>query len=112
MPLPIRNCRATHCANACSMKSCPWMCRRSAWEPDCPDLSEMSQTNHLASEAMGNNFVTVPATLERPASETLASYSRDQKFKILQENSEQLRRQLLDWLKEQSLSEEVLKVGE
>lgn len=57
-------------------------------------------------------MVDVILTLERPSSESLNGMNRGEKVKVLSSNSEQLRTELLKWLDEQGLSNEVDEVGE
>ncbi len=51
-------------------------------------------------------------TIERPAAEALAQYSRAEKYRRLREHNEQMRTRLLNWINERGLSEEVRQVSE
>jgi catechol 2,3-dioxygenase-like lactoylglutathione lyase family enzyme len=51
-------------------------------------------------------------TLERPSSDELAQFARDEKYKILRDNTARLKERLLTWLEEQRLSKDVIEAGE
>ena len=61
---------------------------------------------------VGAELVTVMLTLERPAPEELVDYSRGDKYAALKSNASQIRTQLLAWIHQEGLDEEVARVGE
>jgi hypothetical protein len=50
--------------------------------------------------------------IDRPDPDALASYDRGQKFRLLQENSAARRDELVDWLANHGLTDQVASVGE
>lgn len=57
-------------------------------------------------------MVTVMLTLERPSPQDLSHFGRAQKYLALKSNATQIRGQLMDWLQERGLADEVLRVGQ
>jgi len=57
-------------------------------------------------------MVKVAVVVERLSSEELAQHSRAEKYRILRDNTAELRRALIAWIEEQGLSEEVSRIGE
>jgi hypothetical protein len=57
-------------------------------------------------------MVTVMLTLERPSPEELSGYGRGDKYAALKSSASEIRKQLLDWIREQGLDKEVARVGE
>ncbi len=57
-------------------------------------------------------MVTVMLTLERPSPEDLVDYGRGDKYAALKSNASQIRNQLLEWIHQEGLDEEVARVGE
>lgn len=58
------------------------------------------------------DMVTVMLTLERPSSEELSEHGRADKYAALKSNASQIRSQLLEWIREHGMDEEVARVGE
>jgi hypothetical protein len=57
-------------------------------------------------------MVKVAVKLERPASEELTQHDRAEKYRILRSNTVDRRKELIAWIDEQGLSEEVSRVGD
>jgi len=58
-----------------------------------------------------SNWVKVMVAIVRPPSEVLAQYDRRQKLQILEENAQQQRKELIQWIDEHGLAAEVAKIG-
>jgi hypothetical protein len=58
------------------------------------------------------DLVTVMLTLERPSPEELRGYGRGDKYAALKSSASEIRKQLLAWIREQGLDEDVTRVGE
>jgi hypothetical protein len=58
------------------------------------------------------DMVTVMLTLERPSSEELSGQGRAEKYEALKSNASQIRSQLLAWIRERGMDEDVARVGE
>lgn len=59
-----------------------------------------------------SEMLTFMLTLERPSPEQLTDYGRAQRYAALKSSARAIREQLMAWLQEQGLSEEVARVGE
>jgi hypothetical protein len=59
-----------------------------------------------------SDMVTVMLTLERPSSEELRDYGRGEKYSVLKSNASEIRSQLLEWMRERGMDEDVARVGE
>ena len=59
-----------------------------------------------------SDMIKIAVVLERPSAEELAQYNRAEKYKVLQENTAKLRKQIIAWIEKQGLSEEVSQIGE
>ena len=74
------------------------------------------QQNNKKSEPELKNrlkrLVRSVVTIERPDAEALAHCNRAEKYRRLREHNGQMRTQLLNWIDEHGLSEEVLQVSE
>ena len=57
------------------------------------------------------DWVQIMLTIDRPAPERLAGCDRKEKFDILLENAQRKRTQLVQWIQEQNLADEVARVG-
>jgi hypothetical protein len=57
-------------------------------------------------------MITVMLTLERPSAEQLTKYNRAQKYAALKSSASEIRSQLVRWIDEHGLSEDVARVGE
>jgi hypothetical protein len=57
-------------------------------------------------------MIKVGVVLERPSSEELVQHDRGEKYQILRSNTADLRKELIAWIEEQGLSEEVSRIGE
>ncbi|MGD8791868.1 MAG: hypothetical protein PVF47_04895 [Anaerolineae bacterium] len=57
-------------------------------------------------------MITVMLTLERPSAEQLTKYNRAQKYAALKSSASEIRSQLVRWIDEHGLSEDVAQVGE
>lgn len=57
-------------------------------------------------------MIEVMLTLERPPSAQLAGYSRSEKYRLLQDNSEEIRSQLVDWIEKEGLSDKIGEIDE
>jgi hypothetical protein len=57
-------------------------------------------------------MIQLMVTLARPDPKELAGYDRARKFQLLQDNSMKRRADLVAWLREQDLANQVAKVGE
>lgn len=57
------------------------------------------------------DWVQVMLTIDRPTPERLAACDRRQKFDILLENAKQQRSQLLQWIQEHGLTDQVARIG-
>lgn len=68
----------------------------------------MNQSDNNLTEGMSEWMVVI----DRPDPDTLASYDRSQKFRLLQENSAARRDELVDWLTNHGLTDQVASVGE
>lgn len=58
------------------------------------------------------DMVTVMLTLERPSPEALSGHGRGDKYAALKSNASQIRSQLLAWIRERGMDEDVGRVGE
>jgi hypothetical protein len=56
-------------------------------------------------------WVQVMVTIDRPEPESLAGCNRKEKFAILLENARRHRTQLVQWIQEQELADEVARIG-
>ncbi|CAN5577930.1 hypothetical protein BH10CHL1_BH10CHL1_15030 [soil metagenome] len=57
------------------------------------------------------DWVKVMVTVARPSAEALAVHDRQEKLQILEDNVQQHRRELVQWIDDQGLSAEVAKIG-
>lgn len=57
------------------------------------------------------DMIDVMVTLERPASDQLATYNRQEKYELLKESAAQVRATLMKWIEAEALSEQVARVG-
>ena len=71
----------------------------------------MGKTLQRKQEADSVDWVQVMLTIDRPAPERLAGYDRKEKFDILLENAQRKRIQLLQWIQEHDLADEVARIG-
>ena len=65
----------------------------------------------VALSQVRSNWVKMMVAIDRPASEVLARYDRRQKLQILEENAQQHRKELVQWINEQGMTAEVAKIG-
>ena len=82
----------------------------SALHQDGPYLNGSSEPSAELDNA--SEMVDLILTLERPSTKSLNGMNRGEKAKLLNENSEHLRAELLKWLEEEGLANQVEKVGE
>lgn len=69
-------------------------------------------TDHILSQNPGaTHVVSALVTLDRPAPAQLADCTRSDKYERLLENTQQQRADLLRWIEEHGLAEEVLRIG-
>jgi hypothetical protein len=59
-----------------------------------------------------SDMITVMLTLERPSSEELRDYKRGDKYAALKSNAREIRSQLLEWIRERGMDEDVARVGQ
>ena len=57
------------------------------------------------------NLVQVMVTIDRPQPESLVGCNRQEKFDILLKNAQRHRSELMEWIQEQKLDDEVARVG-
>ncbi len=57
------------------------------------------------------DWVKVMVTVDRPSAETLAAHDRQARLQILEDNVQQHRRVLVQWLADQGLAPEVANIG-
>lgn len=72
------------------------------------DEKPMNQSDSNLAAGMSEWMVVI----DRPDPDMLASYDRGQKFRLLQENSAARRDELIDWLADHGLTDQVASVGE
>lgn len=65
----------------------------------------------VALSQVRSNWVKVMVAIDRPSSEVLAHYDRRQKLQILEENAQQQRKALVQWINEHGMAAEVAKIG-
>jgi hypothetical protein len=58
-----------------------------------------------------SDMMSVMVTLERPSSQQLTSYDRREKYALLKQNAAKIREELVEWIADRGLSEEVGRVG-
>jgi hypothetical protein len=66
---------------------------------------------HDHTQRRTTDLVQVMVTLDRPEPERLAGCNRQEKFDILLENAQRHRAELVEWIQEQQLDDEVARVG-
>lgn len=71
----------------------------------------MEQTLHREPAKNAANWVQVMVTIDRPNAESLVGCNRKEKFDILLENAQRQRTQLLQWIQEHDLADEVVRIG-
>jgi hypothetical protein len=71
----------------------------------------MEQRHHRPPKHDSADWVQVMLTIDRPTPERLADCDRRQKFDILQENAQRQRSQLLQWIQEHGLADQVARIG-
>lgn len=71
----------------------------------------MEQRHHRPPKHDSADWVQVMLTIDRPAPERLAACDRRQKFDILLANAQHKRSQLLQWIQEHDLANEVARIG-
>ena len=69
-------------------------------------------TDHRLSQNPGaTHVVSALVTLDRPAPAQLADCTRGDKYELLLENTQQQRADLVHWIEEHELADEVLRIG-
>lgn len=71
----------------------------------------MEKASHRNQQHDATDWVQVMLTIDRPAPERLAGCDRKEKFDILLENAQRRRTQLLQWIQEHNLADEVARIG-
>lgn len=71
----------------------------------------METALHCTQAHQSAPWVQVMVTIDRPKPESLAGCDRKEKFAILVENARQHRQQLVQWIQEHDLADEVVRIG-
>lgn len=71
----------------------------------------MGEVSHRHQPHGSTDWVQVMLTIDRPAPERLAGCDRKEKFDILLENAQRKRTQLVQWIQEHDLANEVARIG-
>lgn len=71
----------------------------------------MGEAIHRNPQHDSVDWVQVMLTIDRPAPERLANCDRKEKFDILLANAQHQRAQLLQWIQEHNLADEVARIG-
>ena len=74
-------------------------------------MSQRRSTGY-SSAVKAESIVRAMVTVERPSPEELAAYNRRDKYQRLLANNDQHRAELLEWINEHDLADQVTQVGE
>jgi hypothetical protein len=72
---------------------------------------DMTKRLHRQQKHDSVDWIQVMLTIDRPAPERLAGCDRKEKFDILLENAQHKRTQLMQWIQEHGLTNEVGRIG-
>jgi len=71
----------------------------------------LHRTQNRTQTRTATDLVQVMVTIDRPEPESLAGCNRQEKFDILLENAQRHRTELVAWIQEQNLADEVARIG-